>query len=854
MTQTVSSAPKATSFKAPTQLKQKFRRNSFGIRLFSMIMGGAVVSIAGVAFLFAETVKFQAEDQIQKVLEGKVGTIQEITDRAENLAYSLGVSAATLHVRKAETPETYQELTRQFIESQPSYILGLGFGQKENGILPSLDWFHPYYQVDAATEEGDSPADDSSDDSSAAAEEPADASTNAPTVDSLEAAAQTATLRYADRAEEPYFYPTSEVYRTYFLPQKSLWTAPYRGDRGLFLTYYSQIFDNTDEWIGTAVVDVNESYLQAVLNEPVYRGGGELFLMAENGQVVANPSAADDVIGQTYADIPGLTEVWALIQGKSSSGLLEGESGYWSYLPIADQSWVVVSYVPYRVVFGRIVVISLGAMLLAGLLMAGVSALAVRYLNRRLRPVINECQRLSTANEEVTEQLAGKDELSQLSISFFNLLEQLQLTQAQVKLEAAHATDVEDQLKQIRRRTARNRRRQYLENQQPIDVSASESKASDSPTSDGKAVEGKTSNGRTLNGNGKALSSSPSNASAQQLQQELAQLNEVVSTLASDDWLTGVVKDKKDSLLPAAELSELNQISGRLGHTFMQVLSALNQFSHLLSAFGGTYERVLTIEQEMNSAKQDVQLQTEAVDQLQQWADGHEAFCTQLTQATHQLRDASASSQLSGSSDRLGLMVPTIQSFRQTTQQLSQSLRSLFFEIENIDRKSKQYQRINTAAQVLISNASTLSISASRQQDPKVFEDILSQLRSNGNDLEALAQQLEETQSQQQQNVTKVEELSVNLRLGMDAIERIAKTLDDLATTAMNPHAQYNTASTDSLSLEQTQQITEQLAMLYSGLEEVASLTTKTNQYVSAALQETHQIRQLRTEMPLALP
>ena len=828
MTQTLSSALKTAKSKTPTHLKQRFRRNSFGIRLFSMIMGGAALSIASVAFMFDETVKFQAEDQIQKVLDGKVSTIQEITDRAENLAYSLGVSASTLHVRRAETPETYQELTRQLFERQPDYILGLGFGQKENGILPNLEWFYPYYQVDSIVEGSISES------AEGAAFEPTDTSavTGGSEVERANA------IRYTDRAEAPYSYPKSEVYRTYFLSQKSLWTAPYQSDRGMLLTYYSQIYDNQQEWLGTAVVDVDEAYLQAVLNEPVYKGGGSLFLLAEDGQVIANPLAPDEVIDQTYADIPGLTEVWPQIRGMSDSGLLEGRNGYWSYLPIADQSWVVVSYVPYQLVFGRIVAITIGAVLLAGLIMAGVTALALRYLNNRLRPVINECQRLSIADEEVNEQLVGKDELAQLSISFFNLLEQLQLTQAQVKLEAAHATEVETQLKQIKRKTSANQRRQY-QNNQPIDVSVS---SSDSQSSSTSLVDS-------------------ASTSAGQLQQELAQLNETVSSLAADNWLVDVLKDKRGELLPATELSELNQISAQLGDTFIQVLSALNQFSHLLSAFGETYEHVLTIEQEMNSARRDAQSQAEVVDHLQEWTQEHEVFCTQLMRSTQKnaaITDPhSTSSTFLGSSDRLDLTMPTVQSFRQTTQQLSQSLRSLFLEIDNIDRKSKQYQRINTAAQVLISNASTLSISASRQRDPEVFDDILSQLRDNGIDLEGLARQLEDAQSQHQQSATQVESLSVSLRIGMDAVDRIAKKLDDLANSVMASQPQQpGLPAVTSKGLRSTtpQQLAGQLDTLRNSLEEMASLTVATNQYISKALQATSQVRQIGTEVPLALP
>ena len=828
MQKTVLSASRVSTSKTSTKLKQQLRRNSFGIRLFSMIMSGAVLSIVSLAFLFAETVKFQAEDQIQKVVEGKVGTVREITDRAENLAYTLGVSVSTLHVRRAETPETYQELVRQLFESQPSYILGMGFGQKEGGILPSEEWFYPYYQIDSGIEETSFSNEDG----------------EASSIDLEDATVQTDTVRYVDRAMPPHFYPKSEAYRSYFLPQKNLWTAPYQSDRGTLLTYYSQIFDDQREWLGTVVVDIDEAYLQAVLNEPVFGQGGALFLIAEDGRVVANPSAPDQVIDQTYVDISGLTTVWPQVRGESSSGLIEGEGGYWSYLQIPEQSWVVLAYVPYQVVFGRTMVIALSAMLLAGLLMAGVTVLVVRYLNRRLRPVIDECQRLSTADEAITEKLMGKDELSQLSISFFNLLEQLQLSRTRVELEAARAIEVEAQLKQIKR-TVANSQRQRPVGRKSIDIL---------PLVDDMQA---------------ALASS-SNSPATSLQQELAWLYEIVSMLASDSWLLNVIEDHQGELLPAAELSDLSQISDRLEQTFLQVLSALDRFSHLLSAFGETYEHVLVVEQEMRAAKRDVLTQTEVVDQLRQWAQTHETIWNETTSDTFSQDRAIDSPQLSASSkgslENLDQVTSTIKSFQQTTQQLNQDLRSLFAATESISQKSKQYRRINTAAQVLIANAATLSISASRQQDAEIFEDILSQFRKKSVDLEALSNRLEEAYIQQQQNVSQVENISAELRSKMGAVERVAETFDSVAAALAASQSQQHLPSKIKTmqrsssgkhlaqhSSKQDQHLAQQIRTLHSSLEALASLITTTHGYVDTALRETSQISQIRTEVPLAL-
>ena len=409
--------------------RRRFRVNSFGLRLFLVIMGGAVLGMGGMAFLFGETVKYQAEDQIKDTLRSKVSTINDVIDQAETLAYGLNISVATLHVRRAETPETYQELTRQLFQGRPDFVTGLGFGQKEYGILPSREWFFPYYQASSST-------------TSASAD--VQSSETQPT----EALSDT---RYVDQVDPEYFYPETDRYRDYFLPQVNAWTTPYQNDRGVLLTYYSQIFDTQGEWLGTAVIDVDGTYLSKVLDEPVLRDGGELILLTEAGDVIANPSDPSQIGTQTYENIPGLSDVWSQIN-RRIPGFIEGETGYWAYTQIPERDWLVMAYVPYDVVFGQVTLITIGATTVVGLLLAGVVALAIRYLNRRLRSVLDECHRLSEIDDEMMQELQSKDELEQLSLSFFYLLEQLtqqrpilnQVTQRMQSLEQVVTTTADE--------------------------------------------------------------------------------------------------------------------------------------------------------------------------------------------------------------------------------------------------------------------------------------------------------------------------------------------------------------------------------------------------------------------------
>ena len=173
--------------------------NSFGGRLFWVIMLGSLAGLGSMAFLFSEMLKRQAEDQVRSSIDSKVNAISSVTESAETLAYSLGVSAVTLNERKAQYPDTYRELVRQLFDQRPEFVMGLGLGQSKNGIIEDQSWLFPYYS----------------------------------TVNSTETTTQNqAAIRYenlADKVGE--FYPDSERYQDYFLPQESIWSKPYRGGK-----------------------------------------------------------------------------------------------------------------------------------------------------------------------------------------------------------------------------------------------------------------------------------------------------------------------------------------------------------------------------------------------------------------------------------------------------------------------------------------------------------------------------------------------------------------------------------------------------------------------------------------------
>ena len=392
--------------------------NSFGGRLFWMIMVGALTGVGGMAFLFSEMVKYQAEDQVQSTLDGQVNAIASVTEAAETLANSLGISATTLHERQAQYADTYRELTLQLFERRPQFVVGLGVGQRENGLIVDQSWLFPYYWVDSAENES--------------------------------AAGQTS-IRYEDFADdEGEFYPDSQRYRDYFLPQTNVWTEPYQAEANQLLTYYVPLFASDGRWLGASLVDIDGQYLSSLLNQPVFRQMGNFMLLTRSGRIIADPANPENTL-KTYEDVPELRDLWQQVD-LNDTGFLEGETGYWAYASVPDKDWLVFGYVPYAAVFNRIALITLSATALMVALLSTAIFLAIRSLNRRLRPVLNQCNQLAQTDSTLLAQWDEQDDLNQLSLAFFNMLEQLNLNEEtirrherKIEKETLHSDQVSEQ-------------------------------------------------------------------------------------------------------------------------------------------------------------------------------------------------------------------------------------------------------------------------------------------------------------------------------------------------------------------------------------------------------------------------
>ena len=790
---------------------QTIRFNSFGFRLFSMILGGALVGIGGMAFLFGETIKYQAEEQIQSTLEGKVNAVDDILDYAESLSYGLGVSTATLHVRGAETPGTYQELARQLFQGRADFVVGLGFGQKPNGVLPSQQWFFPYYQT--------LPGSQSDSTLSASGSTDSRANSRADSSASRQTERPEAEDQYIDRAEQPYFYPDTEIYSKYFQPGKNIWTEPYRKENSWIISYYSQITNSQGEWLGTTVVDMDSSYLAQALNQSVLAGKGHFLLISESGQVIANPTAQNQKIAQTYRDIADLGPTWAAINPKTS-GFIEGEEGYWSYAPVPEHDWLILAYVPYSAVFNQLALTTLSAAALVTLLLGSVVALAVRYLNHRLRPVINECQRLSSVDEAFSDKLKNKDELEQLSLSFFNLIEQLKLSRSEVQKEAAHALAAEKQLERTEAQVAAARIRQQQVTQRLKEMLPSESE---------QALENKT------------------------LKRELAQLSEVVSTLATDDLLFSAIASSQEDTLTH---SESDRISHRLSHTFSQVLSALDHFSTLITLLSKVTSRITPIDQAIDLIHGEVEKQIDLTEQATQQIEAAKQFSQTLLEEISAEADGSNSAtlaELAASRQEIDSVVATLAAFQQNADQLSGRIQTILDDTQQANQLSNRHQRMVTSAQVLLSNAAALSISASQKKDPEDFDSLIAEFRNRGTRLQQLAEEIAQIKPQQQDRSERLQATASDLALDFSAFRQSAQSFNGGIDACKKSLEAGQAAAThivqeDDRIAQSSQQLMELLKVVQQSVREMNAVARSTQGRVDAALQQTQQVEYLARE------
>lgn len=387
-------------------------QNSIGSKLFLYVVSGALVSLSGISYFLYQALRNQAETQIQSRVSEKAEIVETKLMKAEQSMIGLSSTIRSLEDRDLDDLETYKTLTFDFFRERPELTMGLGFGQAPNKIVSERQWFYPYFYLDQKV--------------------PNQLGQLLPAPDG--------NTRYAELWAEDK-YPEQDYYKQMLESKRPQWYEPYQWHGITITTYAHPIFNNQNDFLGLATLDINVTAINDLINDTVIDNQGKFAILSDQGKLLAyplDPELAKNLA--TYEEVPSLKAAWPQL-GQEKSGLVLVGNDFWSYQRIEGTNWLMVAKVPKSVVNNKVLLITLGSAIAAAALLAVVVLLFIRQLNRRLQPLLDECNRLAASDMERamrlgidSESAAGipnshlenADELEIVTQSFRQVTAQLQ--------------------------------------------------------------------------------------------------------------------------------------------------------------------------------------------------------------------------------------------------------------------------------------------------------------------------------------------------------------------------------------------------------------------------------------------
>ncbi|MCC6559295.1 MAG: response regulator [Polyangiaceae bacterium] len=405
-------------------------RRTIGTRLFVYVLVGALAGLGGMSYLFYLVLESRARDEIQGLLRVQTTSIEGQLGRAEEATVGLSAGIKALRGLGNEDADAYKALAFEFFLERPALAMGMGFGQTPYGVLRGRQWFYPYFYLDQGVE-------------GAIGER---------------LPAPHERVRYGEMFAADN-YPEQDYYRLSSAAKKKIWLEPYDWSGITMTSFYEPCFDQRGALMAVVVADVNVTALGDQVSGPVTRGSGYFAILSEQGNVLAYPpDPAKARVRARFDAIPSLGAAWPRMQD-GEEGLFTSGDLVWAYRRIRSTRWLMVATMPSAAVSGPVLRIAVGAALGAGVLLAIAVAAFVRRLNRKLRPILDECEAIIATDVERARErrdaeggggggaearraaAGGLDEIGVLSRSFGQMARQIQdsiadLERANVELEA----------------------------------------------------------------------------------------------------------------------------------------------------------------------------------------------------------------------------------------------------------------------------------------------------------------------------------------------------------------------------------------------------------------------------------
>jgi twitching motility protein PilJ len=398
------------------------RFKSIGTVLFISVMGGALVSLGGISFFFYQSLKEQSLTQIRKNLDTEVIAIEGKLELVRQSMRDLASTTELLSSKKAINAELLDALVLDSFHKRPALGMGVAIEQTAYGILPDRQWHGTYFYLDQ--------------------KDPQQPGKRLP--------APNDQIFQMDLFKEDN-YPAQSYFKDAVALGKEIWTEPYSWYGIPIASFSNVIRDRNNKILGITAIDVNLGALSEQISKTAIGDQGYYVLVSEQGKLLSYPPAPSRTKNQSgYETIPELKAIWSRLpqDKKAPAGLFWTGGKFWAYQRVPSTNWLMLAAVPEGVILAPVLTITAIGGIGASLLLATVVLLFVRNLNRRLRPILDECNKLAQTDTETEVQMQQQDEIGRLSTSFFNLLRQIAANEDRIREEVARTVQTQEQLKQ----------------------------------------------------------------------------------------------------------------------------------------------------------------------------------------------------------------------------------------------------------------------------------------------------------------------------------------------------------------------------------------------------------------------
>lgn len=415
----------------PTQpsMRQKLKLsawNSLGTKLFLSVLAGAVLGLGGMGVFIYQYLESQGRTQIADNLNGQVQGFDSQLRSGEQFAISLAAATRFLYDSKIQSPAVYKNMVNSFMAAKPKLVQGFGIMQTPGGLVPDRTWFAPYIYEQAEDK-------------------------LRPTEEKLPPPNQA--FLYGDLAFTD-DYSRQDYYLDTLKEGKNFWLEPYTGETYpvTLTSFQGPIKNDQGKVIALLAVDIKlKDLVNSLVGLPVFQKAGYFALVTPEGNLLAyppDPNKAEKLAN--IKQVPQLQQVWQQVQqglSQENKGLIADGTSYLAYERIPSTNWIMLASVPRQAVTGPAILVTTGGVLAVGVVLAGVVILFVRRLNKRLEPILEECDKLAETDAETQVLMSKQDELGRLSTSFFNVLSQLVAKEEQMRQEVALTTLTEERLR-----------------------------------------------------------------------------------------------------------------------------------------------------------------------------------------------------------------------------------------------------------------------------------------------------------------------------------------------------------------------------------------------------------------------